>query len=156
MFIIPIIAISIVYYGAATIFGTIILSFNRPKIFAIIFGFAAILNLGLNIIFVPYWGAIGAAITTFIAYYLLTIIVWYISYKQMKFDIQLGFITKSISASVVSTFFIWMFNPIGLIEVFVLILISIIIYFSLLFLLKGFGEKELKIIKETIRFKIKT
>lgn len=155
-FIIPIIAISIVYYGATTIFGTIILSFNRPKIFASVFGFAAVLNLVLNLIFVPYWGAIGAAITTFIAYYLLAIMVWYISYKQMKFDIQLGFIAKSIIASIVATFFIWIFKPDGLIEIFALILTSIIVYFSLLFLLKGFGEKELKIIKETIGFRIKT
>ena len=153
-FIVPIVAISTVYYGAAMIFGTIILSFNRPRIFAGVFGFAAVLNLGLNIIFVPRWGVIGAAITTFIAYYLLTIVVWYMSYKQIKFDIQLGFIAKSIMASVVATFVIWLLKPNGLIEIFALILTSVFVYFSLLFLLKGFGEKELKIIREIIGFRI--
>jgi len=153
-FIIPIVAISIVYYGVAMIFGTIILSYNRPKLFASVFGFAALLNLGLNIIFVPRWGIIGAAITTFIAYYLLTIIIWYISYKQIKFDIQLGFIAKSITASVVIAFIISLFKPTGVIEIFALIVTSVIIYFSLLFLLKGFEEKELKIIREIIGFRI--
>ncbi len=151
-FIIPIVAISIVYHAVAMIFGMVILFYKRSKLFASVFGFAAALNLGLNIIFVPRWGVIGAAITTFVAYYILAIIVWYISYKQMKFEIQLGFIAKAIIASIASTFVIWLYKPTELIEIFALILISAIVYFSLLFLLKGFGKKELAIIREIIGF----
>jgi len=151
-FIIPIVAISIVYHAVAMIFGMVILFYKRSKLFVSVFGFAAALNLGLNIIFVPRWGIIGAAITTFVAYYILAIIVWYISYKQMKFEIQLGFIAKAIIASIASTFVIWLYKPTELIEIFALILISAIVYFSLLFLLKGFGKKELAIIREIIGF----
>jgi len=150
--IIPIVAISIVYHGAATVFGTVILLYKRSKLFVGVFGLAAVLNLGLNIIFVPQWGVIGAAITTLIAYYLLAIIVWYLSYKQMKFKIQVGFIAKAIFASVVSTFVIWLFTPTEIIELIAAILLFVTIYFALLFLLRGFGEKELGIIREIIGF----
>jgi len=149
-FIIPIVAIGIVYHAVAMIFGMVILMHKRSKLFVSVFGFAAALNLGLNIIFVPRLGVIGAAITTFVAYYILAIIVWYISYKLMKFEIPLGFIAKAIIASIASTFVIWLYKPTELIEVFALILISAIVYFSLLFLLKSFGKKELAIIREII------
>jgi O-antigen/teichoic acid export membrane protein len=152
-FIVPIVAVSIVYYGVAMIFGVVLLSHKRPKIYASVYSFAAVLNLVLNIIFVPIWGIIGAAVTTFIAYYVLTIVIWYISYKKMKFNIQLGFLAKSIIASVFMSFIIWMVKPTGLMAIIVLIIISTIIYFSFLFLLKGFGKEELIIIRRIIRFR---
>jgi O-antigen/teichoic acid export membrane protein len=152
VFIIPLVAISIVYFGAARIFGTVLLFYKQSKLFASIFGIAAILNLGLNMIFVPQFGIIGAAITTFIAYYLLAIIFWYISYKKIKFKIQLDFIFKSIFASIVPSLIIWFFTPPGLIEIFISITIFTIIYFLLIYLLKGFKEKELKIFQEIIGF----
>jgi O-antigen/teichoic acid export membrane protein len=152
-FIVPIVAVSIVYYGVAMIFGVVLLSYKRPKVLASVYGCAAVLNLVLNIIFVPLWGIIGAAVTTFIAYYLLTIVIWYISYKRMKFNIQLGFLAKSIIASIFMSLIIWMVKPTGLITIFAIILISTIVYFSFLFLLKGFEEEELKIIRGVIRFR---
>jgi O-antigen/teichoic acid export membrane protein len=147
IYIIPLVAVSIVYHGAARIFGTVILSHNRSKIYAFVFGIAAVINFGLNIIFVPRWGVIGAAITTFIAYYFLTIIIWYISYKQMKFDIQLKFIAKAIISSVVISLIIWIVKPNTMLEIIILLLVSAIVYFTLIFLLKGLEEDELNIIR---------
>jgi len=147
-FIIPLVSLSTIIWGAEIIFGTALRLVKHTKIFAIVFGSAALLNLGLNIILVPRWGVIGAAITTLIAYTIAGVIIYYKSRQHMRFDINLGFIAKCIVASIIISSIIWMLNPIGTIKILASIGLGVIAYFSLLFLFKGFGKEELKTIKE--------
>lgn len=149
-FIIPLVAFSTCLYSMELIFGVVIRLFKRTNIFAIVSGTTAAINLGLNIIFIPRWGVIGAAITTLIAYAIATIIICYKSRQYMKFDIKLGFIIKCIVASGIMSFCIWVFNPSEIIGILISVGGGTIIYFSLLFLLKGFEKEELRIISESI------
>ena len=51
---------------------------------------AAILNLGLNIVFVPYMGVIGAAITTLLAFAFAFILTAHYSFRYITFDVDYG------------------------------------------------------------------
>ena len=82
---------------------------------------AAISNLGLNIAFVPYMGIIGAAITTLITFTLAFILATYYSFKYLTFDVDFRFILKSIFASIVMSLVIISWNPIGLLNVLIVI-----------------------------------
>lgn len=153
MFIVLFVSLSTIFYGIQAIFGRVLMLFKRTKSFLIAFIAAAIINLGLNIIFIPYWGIIGAAVTTLIAYALSAIIIYYKSRQYMKFKINLSFIVKSIIASLVMAGAIYIFNPIGIVKILLAIGLGITIYFCIIFLLKGFGKREIEIIYGVLKFK---
>jgi len=152
-YIVPLVAIGIVFWGMEQIFGVSLWIFKRTKIFIIAFVVSCVSNLVLNIIFVPHYGIIATAITTLIAYIILASIVGYASRKYITFNLNLWFIVKSLIASIIMTFCIWIFNPIDIIGIIASIFIGIIIYFSLLFLQKGFIKGELRIIFEAVGLK---
>jgi len=159
-FIIPLVALSMIFYGVYAIFGEVVRLFKRTRIFPIVFGTAAALNLGLNILLVPHWGIMAAAITTLVAYAMVAVIMYYQAGKYLKFDTKLGFIIKSILSSAVMTSVIWIINPAGIVKILISIVIGAIIYFAILFLLRGFSRNEIqfffKLFKETMgRIQIK-
>ena len=151
--IIPLIAFSSVLYGLEIIFGEVINLFKRTHIFFISFSIIAIINIVLNIFFVPNFGIIGAAITTFIAYCILVTVISYKSRKYMKFELNANFIVKSIFASSIMSILIWFINPTSVFSILISILIGIFTYFSILLLLKGFQKEELIHMLEAIGLK---
>ena len=73
--IIPIIAISIVFYGIYSIF-TVGTGVKRKTWFiALVMTIAAIINVAANFILIPHYGSMGVALSTLIAYIILTIIM---------------------------------------------------------------------------------
>jgi O-antigen/teichoic acid export membrane protein len=153
IYIIPLVVASIVVWGMEQIFGVSLMIFKRRKIFIIAFISGAVTNFVLNIIFVPRYGIITAAVTTLIAYIILTAIIGYSSRHYFTFDLHPRFILKCIIASIGMTLVIWILNPLNTIGILLSIVIGIIIYIGLLLLLKGFGKGELKTIFDTVGLK---
>jgi len=147
--IVPLVSASLILYGIYGLLVQIVSLSKKTRIFAIAFFVAGIINLGLNIILVPYYGIVAAAITTLIAYITVVLIVYYKSRQLIKFDIKIKFIIKSIISSVVMGGIIWILNPITIGMIILSILIGVIVYFGLLLLLKGFGKEELKTLFQT-------
>ncbi len=150
--VVPLVSSGLILFGIYMLFAEVIKLSNRTKIFVIVFFIASILNIGLNIIFVPYFGPVGAAITTLISYAVVMIITIYKSRQFLKFNIDLNFIVKSIACSIIMVLIIWFINPVGIIEVIISIIAGFIIYIFMLFILKGFSKKELKTIIEVFGF----
>jgi O-antigen/teichoic acid export membrane protein len=150
MYIIPLVVLCIVFWGMEQIFGVSLLIFKRRKIFVIAFICGAITNFILNIILVPRYGIIAAAVTTLIAYIIITIIIGYSSRRYFTFSLNLQFVTKCILASIGMTVSIWIFHPITIPETIISILMGIFVYFCLLLLLKGFQKGELRSIFEIL------
>jgi len=72
--IISIIAVSIMFYGIFNIF-LVGVSLRRKTWLAVIFTtFAALVNIGCNLILIPRYGSMGAAVSTLIAYALLALV----------------------------------------------------------------------------------
>jgi len=147
------VSLSSIFYGIQAIFGRALMLFKHTKSFLIAFIVAAIINLGLNIVLIPCWGIIGAAITTLIAYALSAIIIYCKSRQYIKFNFDLNFVIKSMVASSVMAGAIYIFNPIGIIKILLAIGFGATIYFYILFLLKGFGKREIEIIYRVLKFK---
>jgi len=149
--IVLLLSLSMVFEGVRAIFGTTLMIFKKTKVLAKGVFIAGAVNLILNIILIPHFGIIAAAATTLIAYVLLGFLMYYYSRKYMKFNINLNFILKSISASVIMASVIYLINPIGIISILFAIGTGVIIYFGLIFLLKGFEKKELKTISSALK-----
>lgn len=105
-------------------------------------------------IFVPYFGILGAAITTLIAFTFAFILITYCSFKCLTFDIEFKFILKSIVASIVMSSVIVKWSPAGISNVLITIVICIAIYASILLLMGGIKKDEFKFFGSLLRHKV--
>jgi O-antigen/teichoic acid export membrane protein len=144
VYIIPLVVLSIVFWGMEQIFMVSLLIFKRRKIFLIAFICGALTNFILNIIFVPQYGILAAAITTLIAYIMITVMIGYSSRRCFTFNLDFPFIAKCILASTGMVLGIWIFNPVDIFGMIISVIIGIFIYFCLLFIQKSFGKGELQ------------
>jgi len=149
-YIVPFVASGIILFGIYGLFAEVIKLSKRTHIFIIVFFTASVLNLVLNFIFVPYFGIVGAAITTLISYLLVAAVIFYKSRQFLKFDIEIKFIMKCIFSSFLMALVIWFIQPAEIWEVILSITIGIIVYFIMLFILKGFRKEELRTIIKVV------
>lgn len=147
-FIVPIIALGMFLTGICGVVGDIIALKKKTYISGIAFGVSAFINFGLNFIFVPRFGIMGAALTTLIAYALFSTIIWYYSFKEIPFKIEWKFIFKSVFSSVIMSVFVFMLNPLGLWRTLGAVGLGSICYFTFMILLGGFDKKEIDFLKE--------
>jgi O-antigen/teichoic acid export membrane protein len=88
--IIPTIASSIMFYGVYIIFmtGTYI---RRKTWYAVAFTtMAALANVGINIILIPLFGSMGAAVSTLVAYILLAMIGYVVNQRIYPIPFEIG------------------------------------------------------------------
>ena len=146
----PFVALSALLCGIYGIISNIIILKKKTKIMGNVWIFAAILNIVLNIVLIPYIGIIGAAAATLVSYFIAFIITTIYSFKYFKFDFDLVFIMKSTVASVLMSACIFLINPSGILNVLITIVIGAIIYIGLLFVLKGIKKEEFGFFKELL------
>ncbi len=88
--IVPIIAFSYVQHGLRSLFSQGMVMAKKTSYIGITYAIAAAVNLGLNFLFVPFFGVLGAAFATLLSYVALDILTAYYSYKfyDLIFDIK--------------------------------------------------------------------
>jgi len=150
-FIVPFVSFSILLLGIYAIIVQIIVLKKKTRIIGSIWTGAAFLNLGLNFIFIPQFGILGAALTTLLAYTLAFILTWYYSFKDFQFEIDWKFILKSIFASILMGLVILWFSPLGFLKTMIAIIFGIFIYGILILLFKGVNKNEIKFFKGIFR-----
>lgn len=150
-FITPFVVLSILIYGIYTIFVQILFLFKKTRIAGTIWVLAAFCNIVLNLILIPRFGILGAALTTLVAYILAIILTWYYTSREFTFPIDWQAIIKSISASLLMAGFIIWFNPFGILQTMIAIVAGAILYLVLLFLFRGIKQKELEIFLTFLR-----
>jgi len=149
--IVPFVSFGILLLGSSAVIDQILSLVKKTILDTKIWLTAAVLNLGLNFIFIPKFGILGAAFTTLIAYTLAFILTWYYSFREFQFEIDWKFIVKSIFASLLMTVFIIWFTPVELLKTIIAIISGALIYGILIFLFKGFSKKEIEFLKELIK-----
>lgn len=147
----PFVALSSLLFGLHAILVEIILLKKKTKITGSMWTIAAILNLCLNLILIPYWGMIGAAVATLISFLFTFIITIYFASKFLKLEIDYIFILKSLLATSIMSTIIILWKPLGILKILICILVSVIVYASLLILLKSFDAKEINFIKNLLK-----
>jgi len=88
--VIPIIALSVMFYGIYGIF-TIGISVRRKNWLAIIMtSLSAAVNVGANLILIPLYGSLGAAVSTCIAYIVLALIAYIVNQRIYPIPFEIG------------------------------------------------------------------
>jgi len=150
-FITPLSALAFLLLSVHGVVSHILLLTKKTKIMALIWIFAAALNLGLNILVVPRIGIIGAVITTLFAFSLALGGVAYYAFKELRFRIDWLFIIKSMIASAIMSLAVWLMAPQGNLDTILAVVAGVVIYGVLLLLLKGFTREEISFFRGLLR-----
>lgn len=144
----PFIAVTMIFHGAYRIIVQVIVLVKKTKIIGTVWILAAVINFGLNLVFIPYFGIVGAAVTTLIAYLFAFAFTLYHSCKYFKFDFDLNFILKSIFASVVMSLVIIKWSPVKTLDILIVIGVCAVVYALILLLLGGAKKDEITFFRE--------
>lgn len=147
----PFVALGALLFGIYGIISQILVLEKNTKIIGSLWMVTAAINLGLNLIFVPHFGIIAAAISTLIAYIFACVITVYYSLKYIKFEFDLKFAFKSLVASILMSLIIILINPAGVIPIILTIAVCIVVYLIIILLLKGITPHELEFFKKLVK-----
>lgn len=129
--------------------GNILLNASHKEVTVTkIYFIAAIFNIGLNLVMIPYLSYNGAAITTVLSDLIIVIIQTYVIYKlgyriNKKLYYNIG---KIIIASLILGITLYFLN----LNMWVALPVGIIIYFTIVYLLKIFDNDDKYVIKEIL------
>jgi len=140
----PFTALSSVLFGVWNILVIVLTFEKRTAIVGTIWILGATLNIGLNLILVPYFGIIAAALTTVLGYGFVFGVTAFYSVRHMTLGVDFGFILKSIFASIVISSFVLLWHASGFLNILALIAICAVAYTAILFALKGFTASEIR------------
>ncbi|MDI9395748.1 MAG: flippase [Euryarchaeota archaeon] len=147
-FVIPIIAFAGLMAGIFQIFVNTMFLIKETKPATYINIIAAVINVLLNLILIPSIGILGAAISTLVSYCLMAAFCVHISLKHFKLDFYYLDIAKSILSSTAMYFFVSSFTISGTLDLFEAVGAGILIYLLVMFLLGGFTDHEISLIKK--------
>jgi len=150
-FITPFIALSALLFGVYGIVGQVLFVVKKLSIAGAVWAVAAVLNLGLNLVLVPKFGIVAAAMTTLAAYGFAFAVVTYFSLIYIKVDIDVKSMLKSIAASLVMSVCIVLLMPVGLINILAVVALSAVIYFVALAGMKGVTRQEVELLLNLFR-----
>lgn len=128
-------------------FGTMLASINRQDMILKILSICMLLNIVINFILIPKYSYVGASFATVIAE-LLSFILCYHFLSKFVYKIQIHkFVTKPLMASIIMGIFVLYTVEMNL---FLLVCISIVVYFGLLIIFKTFSNEDLNLLKQLI------
>lgn len=147
----PFTALSSILFGLYGITSQVCVLAKKTKIIGKIWIISAILNLALNIIFIPRIGILGAAIATLVSFTFSFIVTWQYCSKLFIFDMKVEFVMKSIISSLLMSLIIVKMKPEGSYSILMTIGICAIFYVIIMILLKAFEKRELDFLISTFK-----
>ncbi|WP_414468849.1 flippase [Methanobacterium sp. ACI-7] len=144
---------TIVFTFAGAAFVQLLQSINKQVIITKISGICVIINIILNLILIPKYSYIGASYATLITEIILVGYVIYSSYKLgygIEYKLVINDLFKVLLATFVMSLFIWYFKSLNL---FLLIVIGVLLYFVILYIIRGMDEIDVSIFKQIINIK---
>lgn len=147
----PFVALSALLFGAFLIFKEVAMLVKKTNVLGTIWLVAAVLNIGLNILLIPYIGIIAAAITTMLSFMVALALITYYSLRFLRFDMNFGFILKSVFSSVLMSGIILFWSPETILGIVGTIGACVIFYFAMLMLFKGFDRNEIEFFRNLLK-----
>ena len=130
-------AIGLIFFG--NLFGSSIIALNKQKTGTWIYFGGMIFNIVTNLIFIPKYSYVGAASTTVATEFLVTILMIILIYRTIHYFPRFNAI-KPLIAGLVMGLFIYYFHNLN---IFLLAGLGAIIYFGILYLIKGIKKDEI-------------
>jgi O-antigen/teichoic acid export membrane protein len=133
---------SLIFGSLNSVFGHLLVSIGKQKLFAASGAICAAVNVVLNFILIPSLSFIGASIATTTTNMVQLTVTFYFVSKYLEVPFFTKDIVKMLISCLVMTGFIFYFNYINL---FFIIVLAAIIYFGLLYASRAFSEEDYEI-----------
>lgn len=147
----PFVAVGFLLLGLNNIIVNVIILENKTKIIGITWIIAGLLNFLLNILFIPIYGLIGAALSTVIAYVIPFSVITYFSFNYIKLDFNWFYFIKIVIASIPIFLIYQIWKPVSILSILIFILTNTTIYLILIILFKVFSQEEISFIKTIVK-----
>jgi len=131
-------ALALIFFG--NFFNSVLIAGNRQKLLMLILGMAAVINISLNLIFIPQFSYLGAAYISVLTEFLVVTMGFYATVKKIGYFPKTEKITGILAAGGSMALFLFLFKQSNFIF---LLLISSVIYFLLLWLLRVIKTEEI-------------
>ena len=128
--------------------GNVLVSTNKQNQMATVAGMGALLNVILNLILIPPLSYVGAAIATIITEIFILGIYFYMVSKSIHKLPLSNLIAKPLIACLVMGLFIYFCAAMNLL---LIISLSIIFYFTILYLIGGFSKDDIDLIRQIFK-----
>ncbi|MTK63825.1 MAG: flippase [Methanobacterium sp.] len=139
---------TVVFTFAGASFTQLLQSINKQIIITKISLFCLCVNIVLNLILIPPYSYVGASIATLITEIVLVSYIIFITYK-LGYGISYSAVVRDLSRILVATLvmglFLWYFIYLN---IFLLIVAGTIIYFVVLYLVKGIDDVDMDVIRK--------
>jgi len=149
----PFVALSALIFGIYAIVMNAMILEKKTKIIGIIWILAAIVNFGLNLIFIPLFGILGAAFTTLLSFMIALVGTVHYSKEFLSLSFSMntaGSILRILLASICMIPVLFFLNPHDLLSIGLSIGICAVIFFAVLFLVRGISKEEIEFFKGCI------
>lgn len=126
---------------------------KKTKIISILVLISCIVNLVLNFILIPFYGYLGAAVTTLISYFILFLLMIIFSKKYLVLNWPVNSLIKIAISSLIMAISLLIFPNLSNIylNLLIKIIMGVFVYTLVLFFLREFKKEELKYLKLYIR-----
>lgn len=133
--------------GLNSLYGNILIASGKRAAYMFIVGIGSIINIILNVILIPPYSLVGAAIATVAAeIFILVVAVWNVK-KSFPFIPIPSYFMKPLLSSLGMTVVLWYLSSL---PVLLLILIGTTVYMLFLFLFRGISKSELLYLRRLI------
>ena len=131
-------AVGLIFFG--NLFGHSIIALDKQKAGAWIYFGGMVFNIITNLIFIPKYSYLGAALTTVFTELIVTLLMLYLVWKTISYFPSFKIIFKALFAGLVMGAFLYYFQNWNL---FLLIGLGGVIYVGMLYLVKGIRKEEI-------------
>lgn len=146
--IIPLVASGAFLVGVAHRFTIGLSYYKRTDLLMLCYLGSVVLNVILNLLFIPRYGYMAAASTTFVSYAFLLLSTIFVSRRYFIWEFPFKSLAKVTFASIVMALALYYFgNSITsttLLNLIIVVFIGIVVYFVTLFLVGGYQKKEIQ------------
>jgi O-antigen/teichoic acid export membrane protein len=147
----PLIAVSACLFGVYAIVSNVLVLTKRTHVLGLVWVIAAFFNVVATLFLVPRIGFMGAAVATLFAFGFVSAVVFYYANRQIRIEISVFFVLKSLVASLAIAFLILTLHPTSISYVVFVIVLGAAIYTVLLWLLRGLTSEEISFFWRLLR-----
>jgi O-antigen/teichoic acid export membrane protein len=150
-YVVLLVTLGIIFFGIYQINTNLILLVKRSKYLPLVVGSAVVVNIVMNVILVPKFGALGAAISNCVAYLVSAVISTVWSQKIVRYRFDLTFYVKVVGASLLMLGCLQFINIDTYFGIGVAILVGTVVYGLGLFLLRAFSNQDIQMARTMLR-----
>lgn len=139
----PLILISCFFFGLYTIVSQILFLTKKTQVIGIVWMVSAGINIITNVVFIHYFGILGAGISAIASFFILFLVISIFSSRYLKIEYNIAYIWKYLVGAVMMSIILLILHPTTTPAVILSVISCSGFYLTMVYLLKGIDQNEI-------------